>query len=242
MPRLNDVQTAFASTLFRIYENFLPTRALYLDLEGSGGGSEAAINLFWPQNSSLKRFSWAVGGAMSVLTAGDVGYVLDDLDLANDEPKWVVVFSAGDLTKGVSQERSRVEALFEGNPFPDSAWVNLHYVIKNCKPMKASIRKHRFVWHTGETRTRYGLEALEREFKIERPPVIRSHSNSYADSLPGEMNILESIQRFRTGEASDREVAHLRNYCRADVESMFTIARECEKGLFNRRQRGKRWR
>ena len=57
---LNEVQTAFASVLFEIYEDFLPTRSLDLDLEGSGSGIEEAISFYWPRNRLPKRFAWAI--------------------------------------------------------------------------------------------------------------------------------------------------------------------------------------
>ena len=40
MLNLTTDQQAFAEKLFELYPEFLPTRSLYLDLEGSGSGNE----------------------------------------------------------------------------------------------------------------------------------------------------------------------------------------------------------
>ncbi len=39
---------SFAETLFESYPEFLPTRSLYLDLEGSGSGNERVVSFYWP--------------------------------------------------------------------------------------------------------------------------------------------------------------------------------------------------
>jgi hypothetical protein len=153
----------------------------------------------------------------------------------------VVVFAVKDQTPDASDERERLKSLFGEDPFPDATWVNLHYVIKKCDEMQASIDDHRNVWFTKDRKqTRRSLEALEWEFGIARDPEIRSHSYSYVDGRQGGMHVLETITRHLSGEAASVESRALERYCRADVESMFKISRDCEKGLFSRRQRGLR--
>jgi hypothetical protein len=90
----------------------------------------------------------------------------------------------------------------EQEMFSKATWVNLHFVLRRSEDKKRSIRARRLVWHTGETRTRYSLDALENEFGICRPPRLRSHSNSYADRKPGEMHVLELARKMRSGDAT----------------------------------------
>lgn len=241
MATLNEVQRAFAETLFDIYE-FLPTRALYLDLEGSGGGIERGINAFLPRNADPGRFHCKLATPYASLGPESAWEFIDSLELSAGEPKWVVVFAVGDQSPHTSDERERLEALFGEDPFPNATWVNLHFVVKNCAAMVEAIEAHRNVWWTSDKiQTRKSLEALEWEFGIVRDPSIRSHSYSYVDGREGKMHILNTIQSYVSGLASDIEAQTLMEYCRADVDHMFKVARECELGLFDRDRRSERW-
>ena len=124
-----------------------------------------------------------------------------------------------------------------------SCWINLHHVVRKCKEIKGSIRKHRYVW-TGLKRIRvsYSLEALEWEFGIERPISIRSHGNHYCDlnGNRGQMQVLSTAKRSIAGTATEDEERALREYCEADVKSMYEIAYAAEKLVFSPSQRRER--
>lgn len=53
-----DAMREFAKTLFQVYPDFIPTQALYLDLEGRQNGSEDVLSLYWPVLPGSWRFSW----------------------------------------------------------------------------------------------------------------------------------------------------------------------------------------
>jgi hypothetical protein len=92
MDELN-VKSQFAATLFDIYPSFVPTQALYLDLEGRKNGSEDVLSLYWPVTSGSERFSW-------LKRTCDVGLHLeqfvDHLQVTGAGiARWVVVYSVG---------------------------------------------------------------------------------------------------------------------------------------------------
>jgi hypothetical protein len=151
--------------------------------------------------------------------------------------KWIVVFSAGQESP---DERDRVVDLLGEDPFPNSDWINLHYALVNCREIKASIRDHRYVWFQNDrTRTRYSLEALEREFSIVRPRSLRSHSYCYLDleGETGDMEVLALARSVRDGSASEAEELSLKGYCTADVKNMFEIAYSAEQQLYSSAER-----
>jgi len=154
--------------------------------------------------------------------------VLDDLGCDRTSLEWVVVFSGG---KDVAEERVRFETTFGCEALPLARWVNLHRIVTMSTATKRAIREARNVWHTGEKRTRYSLEALEYEFNIRRPPELRSHSNSYADGQPGLMSVLTSVSAVMRETADQLEAENLHQYCVQDVRSMFDIARASQRLL-----------
>lgn len=225
----------YADSLFRFYATFLPTQALYLDLEGGGGGTEEILSVYWPFLPGPQRFSWIRRTSTAAIDSIMFNGLMHQMGVKN--PRWVVVFSGG---QALPDERDRVADLLGDDPFPDADWINLHYVLRNCREIKTSIREHRYVWFQRDrTRTRYSLEALELEFGLTRPSRIRAHSNCYSDlnGENGEMEILSIAQRVKNGSANEDEAQSLREYCEADVVNMFKISLACERMLFSRDDR-----
>jgi hypothetical protein len=219
-------QMAFAEALFRAYPAFQPTRALFIDFEGSGV-IEEVLSLYWPQNRGTNRFRWIWRGADSdALTSKQLLDSLGDLGCDARTLEWAVVFSGG---VNISDEQTRFKEVFGPRLLSSVKWINLHKVLRDSTKTKRRIRESRNVWFTGERRVRYSLEALEREFNIERTPDIRSHSNSYRDRKSGHMNVLTSIRNSNAGAADGVEQNALFRYCRQDVRSMFDISRASQK-------------
>ena len=52
-----DPKELFAKELFNLYPDFVPTQALYLDLEGRKNGSEDILSMYWPVLRGTERFS-----------------------------------------------------------------------------------------------------------------------------------------------------------------------------------------
>jgi hypothetical protein len=232
--------TEYGQLLFDTFENFLPTRSLYVDFEGSGSGTEDIFTLYWPQNSGEFRTAFVIRRPQeNAPTIKDLRVACEQLDVEPLEVKHIVVFSGGPV---VPDEMIRFEEVFgEGWTTPEQ-WINLHALLRDSQRMKRAIRQRRFVWHTGETRTRYSLEALEREFRIIRPGELRSRSNSYSDSSVGSFSPLELSRLWVDGSIDEEDLGQLKTYCRYDVESMFKISRECEKLIFSKRERARRFR
>ena len=227
MPRsLNLAQADLARSIRTIYPNFRATRALYIDLEGSGDENQA-ISMYWPMNAGPKRFSFAIApGKNQMLQAHHMETCLRDLGNGAGNPEHIVVFSQGLLVPG---ERHRLLASTQYDPWPHTEWVNLHYAVRRATKLKKSIRIHRYAIHKNEKRVRYSLENLEREFGIKRHPEHRAHNNTYKDGLKGTMQVLRLIRKFQNQQISNDEHKALIGYCRLDVKSMFDIARTCEK-------------
>jgi hypothetical protein len=229
---------SFADTLFESYPEFLPTRSLYLDLEGSGSGNERVVSLYWPQNPSRTRFEWVVARPGEVIDGAVIEEMIYELDVDVETLNSVVVYSAGGINP---QERSRVIELLDHDPWPESTWVNLLYVTQRSREMSAAIKDHRnVVYKRDRIQVRRSLEALEWEFGIVRPAHIRGHNNRYSDGLTGEMHALQSASDFATGQLDESQKKWFEAYCRQDVESMFKIARACERGIFSSSQRATR--
>jgi hypothetical protein len=240
MSSLNAAQVAFAQKMFELYESFLPTRALYVDLEGSGGGIESIASFYWPQNSRSERFTWSVRTPTDPISMSDIQATVADLGLVGSEPGWVVTYAQG---RYASEERERIIELLGGDPWPNAVWVNLLHVFQECPEMTRSIKEHRNVrFKRDRTRIRRSLESLEWEFGIVRDPSIRSHSNQYSDGAEGEISVLSLAKQFIQETISQNDLSSLENYCRQDVESMLKISRMCERGMFDRRERARRYR
>ena len=232
---MTDAIKRFAETLFGLCPDFIPTQALYIDLEGRQSGSEDILSFYRPALPGSTRFSWMTRSETSGLDLKGMEAHLDSIGLNN--PKWIVVYSAGQSSP---DERSRVIDLLGQDPFPDSEWINLLHIVQQCTEIKRSIRDHRHVWYgTDQIRVRYSLEALEWEFGIERPIELRSHSNRYRDldGASGQMEVLSIATRFIQGTASEDEELCLRRYCESDVRSMYEISYACEQVLFNKIER-----
>ena len=80
MPKVIDERAAklFAKTLFSLWPNFRPTRALYLDFEGGGSGDERILSVYWPQLVGTERFEmlWR-GWSNAPLTPDSLEQLLD---------------------------------------------------------------------------------------------------------------------------------------------------------------------
>ena len=48
MTNSQDPKARFAEALFGIYPEFLPTQALYIDLEGRNSGQQDILSCYWP--------------------------------------------------------------------------------------------------------------------------------------------------------------------------------------------------
>ena len=230
-----DQKREFARVLFDLYPDFIPTQALYLDLEGRMNGSEDLVSFFRPALPGPTRFSWITRSETSDIDLKAVNTHLDTIGAT--APKWIVVYSGGQASP---DEQSRVIDLLGQDPFPDSEWINLLHIVQRCREIRRSIRDHRHVWFGADrSRVRSSLEALEWEFGIKRSIEIRSHSNRYRDldGGPGLMEVLSTAQRVIDGTASEDEELYLRAYCESDVKSMYEISYACEQMLFDKQQR-----
>lgn len=224
--------TGFANKLFEIYPSFVPTKSLYLDLEGRNKGFEDILSLYWPRLRGNQRFAWIKREQARPISHEQFKELMKSLKAIDVES--VVVFSSG---QNEPDEKVRLTKLFGDTPLPDQEWVNLHFVIKKCRVLKQDIREHMNVWHCNDkSRIRYSLEALEWEFGIQRPPLIRSHSNCYKDldGETGEMEVLSVAKRSIDQMATAEEEATLREYCEADVKNMFDICNRSEHMAFSK--------
>ena len=232
---MTDPKKQFAETLFGLHPDFIPTQALYLDLEGNGSGSENILSFYWPKLPGADRFSWMKRSESFNIGPVEMEAHLDSIDASR--ARWIVVYSAGQESP---DERERLIALLGRDPFPEGSWINLLYVVQQCTEIKRSIREHRYVWFgRDQVRVRYSLEALEGEFGIESAADIRSHSNRYRDldGGSGSMEVLTMAQRSISALATEEEERFLREYCEADVKSMFEVANTSEQLLFTRSER-----
>jgi len=238
MRNLTVDQLAFAAKLFEVYPKFLPTRSIYVDLEGSGSGNERVVSMFWPQNPSPSRFAWVVAGPGEIIDGSAINTLINNLGADIETINSIVVYSAG---REDPDERTRVLDLLGHDPWPNATWLNLLYVTQLCTEMRTAIRTHRnVVFHTDRTQVRRSLEALEWEFDIFRASQIRGHNNVYIDGIPGDMHPLQSASDYATGQLGEEGMRWFEAYCRQDVESMFKITRECDRGLHTSTQRRRR--
>ncbi len=92
--RFNEAQTDYARAFEELYPGFYYTRALYLDFEGSGGGSERILSVYWPQNAGNDRFFWIRRRkGRGDLGKGRFKEVLRFIEHRRDMLDWIVVFS-----------------------------------------------------------------------------------------------------------------------------------------------------
>ena len=235
---MSDANFKFAETLFGLYPDFIPTQAVYLDLEGRQHGSEDILSLFWPLLPGDQRFSWLRRTVLTDIELEEVESHLRSTGAA--KARWIVVYSGGGKSP---DEQQRLAEVLGQDPFPDSEWINLLFVVQQCDEIKKSITEHRNVWYSADRiQVRNSLEALEWEFGIERSINLRSHSNRYSD-LGGEaglMEVLSTSERSISGIATTEDNENLRKYCEADVKNMFEIAYGCERLLFSRSERTER--
>jgi len=223
MTASQDPKAQFAEVLFGIYPEFIPTQALYLDLEGRGGGQQDILSFYWPLLSGSARFSWLRRTNASGIDLTSLEVHLEEIDAA--ETKWVVVYSAG---QKLPDERDRVIDMFGEDPFAESEWINLLHVVQRSAEIRRSIREHGYVWYGNDkSRIRNSLEALEWEFGIKRPASLRSHSYRYKDlnGQAGSMEVLSTARRSIDGSANEGDETALRAYCEADVKNMFEISK-----------------
>ena len=223
---------SFAQELFRQYPDMAPTQSLYLDLEGSGrgtdgdsdNGTESVLTLCWPQKGYPDRYKRIHRPSSSQpMTQQQLDDALDELSINRAKLNHIVVFSGG---MEEPSEKTRFEKVFGENIFWNSEWVNLHTVLRNTAQMKRAIRDSRWVWLTGKTSAHYCLEALEHEFNFRRPVTTRAHSNSYADGNPGTIYALNLANSWVDGSASVDDIELLELYTRQDVEGMFRITQK----------------
>jgi len=218
----------FAENLFAVWPDFRPTKALYLDLEGGGGGNEHILSLYWPQLAGDDRFSmlWR-GWPSKPMEPDSLDRVLDGLSCNQDNLEWLVVFSGGQLNP---TEQERFESVFGSGWFPRASWVNLHYPMRQSRLIKQAVREEKWaVRRKDRRRVPYSLENLEYQFGYVRPSRLRAHENIYADGDPGECKILETEQNAFEANTQMRGFEVIAEYCSWDVQTMFRIARWCEQ-------------
>ena len=219
---------AFATQLFKVWPGFAPTRTMYLDFEGSGS-DEQILSLFWPRLKKSDRFEmlWR-GWDDQGMDSDSLANVLNILDCDHRAVEWIGVFSAG---QPIPDEQLRFEHQFGGGWFPNAEWVNFHWLLRNCRPLRRQVTSTAWARNLKDkSQIRLSLENLEYEFGIVRPVTLRSHSNVYADGRQGGMSPLESEQTAYHGEGeSAEEFELLEHYCYMDVESLFRIARRCSR-------------
>lgn len=223
---------SFAQELFDQYPDLAPTRSLYLDLEGSGGGTdddsdkgtESVLTVCWPQKGEPDRYKRIRRPSKSQpMTLQQLNDTLDELSINRAQLNHIVVFSGG---MEEPDEKKRFEKVFGENIFGNSEWVNLHRVLRETPQMKRAIRQSRWVWLTSRRSAHYCLEALEHEFNFRRPVNTRAHSNSYADGNPGTIYALKLANSWVDGSASVDDIRLLELYTRQDVEGMFRITQK----------------
>jgi len=224
---LEEAKSQFAETLFKDYKNFIPTQAVYLDIEG-----EMAINFFYPMLKGEDRFKFLFPENIRQRSEHLLPSGVDT----------IVIFSGGGYDD--PDEKQKLIQMLGNHIFAGINWVNLHAVLrnKNNKKIKKLIRDSRYCRFHSEKRIRYSLENLEHVFGLTRDISIRSHNHCYKDlgGGRGEMQILSTIQRYKTKKSSSVEIEKMKAYCKKDVESMFKITSVSEKRKFTKKQRYER--
>ena len=105
----------FANELFDLYPDFVPTQALYLDLEGRQNESEDILSMYWPVLRGSERFSWfKQDDSTEINSKGLEAYLKSNQGTSVD---FVVVYSGGQESP---DERTRLTDLLGDDPFPNS--------------------------------------------------------------------------------------------------------------------------
>ena len=219
----------FGNTLFEIYPEFITTRSLYIDFEGTGS-DEYILSLFWPQLKKVDRFNFLWRGDKSrLITHQSINKILRNMNFNIKILNSVVVFSVGDENPEEKDRFSNVLSKSDLNFYP---WVNLHYVLKNSRETRSFIRKTAWAkYYKDQSRIRSSLENLEYQFGKIRYPELRSASNIYGDGKEGMMEILTRENELYKSNLQITSDPYILEYCRYDVESMFFISRKSQKLL-----------
>lgn len=225
-PLTHSVALDYAENLFATWPEFLPTRALYLDLEGGGSGNEQILSLYSPRLAGSDRFAMLWRGSSDLsMDTNSLTRALRKLAVNQNSLKWVVVFSGGQLAP---TEKTRFESVFGEQWFPQANWVNLHYPMRKSRKVKKAVRDTRWaVRKKDKIRVPYSLENLEYQFGYVRQPELRAHENIYADRSPGLCKILEFEQAAFQAKSEMKGYEVIAEYCSWDVQTMFRIARWC---------------
>jgi len=212
-----------------MYPSFRPTRGLYIDFEGGGSrGEERILSVYWPQLAGAYRFGmlWRGWGDAPV-TLDAFLHMLGTLRCDPDTLEWVVVFSGG---TDVPDEQVRFESIFGERLLARAQWVNLHKVMRRSRLLRRSVREAAWARSTGgQQRAVNCLENLEFQFGYVRPRQLRGHDYQHADGTVGQMEILRLEQEAYESGSGLAGFEYLIEYCRWDVETMFRIARWCDK-------------
>ena len=227
-------QRAFAKEVFERFPSFDPEKSLYLDFEGTGT-QESALNLYWPVAPERDRFQLLLPRrGKTSLDPVCLEQALRRWKLTPRAVRHVVVFSGsaevgGTLTQNMLKEEERLWNWAGREVFPKADWVSLWVVLRRCGPMKESIRKGQWVRSTKRSGADYSQEALEWEFGLQRPERIRSHSKVYRHPRPGSTGSFSPLSAINAAQLEgDRTAAHLlKEYCRWDVEALYTISSSC---------------
>ena len=242
MPNHQASQTHYAKVFARLYPEFRPTQALYLDIERDPWGRVLGLAAYWPQNKGPARFlfkhvSPGDGGRLSPDTFAPVKSMVHE---RRDRLTSVAVFNGRDGIQ--TREQTWFENWLGHQPFEGIAWVNFHEpLVKTCLDKEPGARDTRKAIKTcgcvrklpkqngAEPKTKMQLEALECEFDIHRRHESRSSRNVYADGSKGTIEPLALAREIAGNQNVHRNKELLSRYCRYDVESLFMIAKKCNK-------------
>jgi len=233
-------QEDYANVFARLYPEFRPPQALYLDMERDPYGRVLGLAAYWPQNKGPARFlfnhlSSGGGDRLSPDTFAQVNSMVCE---RRDRLTSVAVFSGRDGSQ--PKEQKWFEKWLGYQPFDGVPWVNFHEpLVKTCLDKEPGARDTRKAIKTcgcvrklpkqngAEPKTKMQLEALECEFDIHRRHESRSSRNVYADGSTGTIEPLALAREIAGNQNVHRNKELLSRYCRYDVESLFMIAKQC---------------
>ena len=235
-------QEDYANVFARLYPEFRPTQTLYLDIERDRWGRVLGLAAYWPQNKAPARFlfkhlSPGDGDRLPPDTFAQVNSMVYE---RRDHLTSVAVFNGREGIQ--TREQTWFENWLGHQPFEGVAWVNFHEpLVKICLDKEPGARDTRKAIKTCgcvrklpkqngvEPKSKMQLEALECEFDIHRPRAIRSAKNVYADGSKGTIEPLALAREIAGNQNVHRNIELLSRYCRYDVESLFMIAKQCNK-------------
>ncbi len=239
-------QEDYANVFARLYPEFCPTQALYLDMERDLYGRVLGLAAYWPQDEGPARFlfkhlSPGDGDRLPPDTFAQVNSMVHE---RRDPLTSVAVFSGRDGSQ--PKEQTWFEEWLGYQPFDDVPWVNFHEpLVKTCLDREKGAGITRKAIETcgcvrklprqngvepdaqKPQKPQKQLEALECEFEIHRPREIRSAGNEYADGSTGTIKPLDLAREIGRNQNVHRNIELLSRYCRYDVESLFKIAEKC---------------